>query len=169
MKNPFRHSILLRAVPTHRQARAIIARLEADLTLRNAVVETRGADALAFRMPYPWRAPAPTWLLAASSGEVAVTAAGGGPWRVRFTLHFQRLLYPCAALSLPLAGYWLRAPRPILLESLLSLWLAGYALLSLLATASLARLVRAASIEVIERRKTPRSMGEEKAVVTNDS
>ena len=74
-----------------------------------------------------------------------------------------------AALSLPLAGYWLRAPRPILLESLLSLWLAGYALLSLLATASLARLVRAASIEVIERRKTPRSMGEEKAVVTNDS
>ncbi len=156
MAMPFKRSVVLRTAPSHRQARVIIGRLEQALKERGAVVETRGSDALNFRMPYLWRASRFTWLLAASAGAALVSGAGGGPWRVRYSLRFVRLRIMCIAASALLVFVGLDWPRLALLNALVILWLGGYALIAGIATASLWRLVRAASAEVAERRHTPR-------------
>ncbi|HEU4566046.1 MAG TPA: hypothetical protein VFS05_15405 [Gemmatimonadaceae bacterium] len=157
MRNPFRKSVQLRFAPTHRQARGILARLENDLQRCGASVERSGVDMLSFQMPKPWRTPHASWLLAASSGQALVTAAGGGPWRVRFDLRFTRLRYLCFTLSVVLIAVGFGWPRLRLLQALAWLWLVLYGGLGTAATATLARLVRRASAEVLERRETPRS------------
>jgi hypothetical protein len=164
----FRRSVLLRRAPTHRQARAIIARLEEELTARGAAVEARGSDALSFRTPYPWRATRPSWLLAASGGEALVTAGGGGPWRVRFDLHFGRLRALCLLASAALILVGLDWPRLVLINALVGVWGIGYALVGVIALSRLRRLVRSASRDVAERRRMSRG-GADAATATGDA
>ena len=151
-----KHSIALRRAPTHRQAREILVRLRGELETRGAAVELTAFDALRFRMPAPWRAPRPAWLLAVTSGSASISAAGGGPWRVRYVLSFAMLRVVCLALSVALAYVARGWPRLSLLNALVILWLTCYLLLSLIATARFSRLLRAAASNMIERRRRPR-------------
>jgi hypothetical protein len=151
-----KHSIALRRAPTHRQAREILVRLRSELEARGAAVELTAFDALRFRMPPPWRAPRPGWLLAVTSGSAGISAAGGGPWRVRYALSFAVLRVFCLALSVVLAYIGRGWPRLSLLNGLVILWLSCYLLLSLVATARFSRLLREAAKDMIERRRRPR-------------
>jgi hypothetical protein len=156
VKGALARSVRLRSVPTHREAREILARLGNDLEARGATVEARAGDALAFRMPLPWRAPRPTWLLAASAGDAIVTAGGGGPWRVRFALHFGRLRVLTLAATAALLATGLEWPRLALLNAIAMVWVLYFAI-GAIATRTLARLVRAASADIAERRRSSRA------------
>ena len=131
-------------------------RLRSELEERGAAVELTAFDALRFRMPRPWRAPRPGWLLAVTSGRADISGAGGGPWRVRYALDFAMLRIACLALSVVLAYIGRGWPRLSLLNALLILWLSGYLFLSLAATARFSRLLRTAARDMIERRRRPR-------------
>lgn len=152
---PLARSVQLRSAPSLREARGILGRLGRDLEARGATVETRAGDALTFRMPLPWRAPRPTWLLAANSGNAIVTAGGGGPWRVRFALRFGRLRLLSLASTAALLATGMHWPRLALINAVATVWVL-YFVVGAIATRTLARLVRAASADVAERRRTPR-------------
>src|SRR5918999_645329 len=107
-------------------------------------------------MPPPWRAPRPGWLLTVTSGSAEISAAGGGPWRVRYGLSFAMLRIVCLALSVALAYIGRGWPRLSLLNGLLVLWFSCYLLLSLVTRARFSRLMRAAAGDMIERRRRPR-------------
>ena len=163
MNNPFVRSVRLRAVPTHREARQILGRLGADLEARGAELEPRGGDTLRFRLPAPWRAPRASWLHVATGGEAHVTAGGGGPWRVKYDLRFARIRVVCLVLTALVLAVGLGWPRLELIYAIAAVWMFGYLGLGAAATATLARLVRAASSEIAERRRTPRSSGAQTA------
>lgn len=169
MNNPFVRSVRLRAVPTHREARQILGRLGADLEARGAELEPRGGDTLRFRLPAPWRAPRASWLHVATGGEAHVTAGGGGPWRVKYDLRFARIRVVCLVLTALVLAVGLGWPRLELIYAIAAVWLFGYLGLGAAATATLARLVRAASSEIAERRRTPRSSGAQTAETPTSS
>ncbi|MBA3559055.1 MAG: hypothetical protein H0W30_10685 [Gemmatimonadaceae bacterium] len=151
-----RQSIVLRAAPSLRQAKRILISLQQMLTERGATVELVGNDALRFRMPYPWNTHRLGWLIPVTSGRAEVSAGGGGPWRVRYQLNFSMLRYICIALSIVLAIVGREWPRLTLLNGLIILWLAFYALLASVASSRFSKLLEAASSDIVERRQRAR-------------
>ena len=168
-----RQSIVLRTAPSLRQAKRILIGLQQMLTERGATVELVGNDALRFRMPYPWHTHRLGWLIPVTSGRAEVSAGGGGPWRVRYQLNFSMLRYTCIALSLLLAVVGRDWPRLTLLNGLVILWLACYALLASVASSRFSKLLEAASSDIVERRQKARpeagSAAEPGPVSGNDS
>jgi len=130
--------------------------LQQMLTERGATVELVGNDALRFRMPYPWHTHRLGWLIPVTSGRAEVSAGGGGPWRVRYQLNFSMLRYICIALSLVLAVVGRDWPRLTLLNGLIILWLAFYALVASVASSRFSKLLHAASSDIVERRQRAR-------------
>lgn len=131
--------------------------LQQMLMERGATVELVGNDALRFRMPYPWHTHRLGWLIPVTSGRAEVSAGGGGPWRVRYQLNFSMLRYICIALSVVLAVVGREWPRLTLLNGLVILWLACYALVISVASSRFSKLLEAASSDIVERRQRRRS------------
>ncbi|MBC7789645.1 MAG: hypothetical protein H7Z74_06850 [Anaerolineae bacterium] len=152
-----RQSIVLRAAPSLRQAKRILIGLQQMLVERGATVELVGNDALRFRMPYPWHTHRLGWLIPVTSGRAEVSAGGGGPWRVRYQLNFSMLRYICITLSVALAVIGRGWPRLTLLNGLVILWLACYALVTSIASSRFSKLLEAASSDIVERRQRSRT------------
>ena len=155
-----RQSVALRVEPTLRQAKAILTRLQGELTARGAEVELIGHEELHFRVPAPWRVTRLGWLTAVSSGRAEFSAGGGGPWKLRYRLHFTALRTFCLVLTalLVFLGWRLRWGRETLLPSVVGLWALCFVPLYLVATTQFYRALRRAAREVVERRSTPRSV-----------
>jgi hypothetical protein len=154
-------SISLRREPTVRQIDAILRHLDEELTKRGATVTRTGlAGALRFRMPRPWKAPRLGILLAVTSGRAEVSAGSGGPWRMRYGLSFAVLRGLIILLSLGLIAYGLSWPdRTNLINALLGLWVIGYGLPYVAATLRFRRIIQSCALDVVERRRTPRTSG----------
>lgn len=131
--------------------------LQRLLSERGATVELVGNDALRFRMPYPWQTHKLGWLIPVTSGRAEVSAGGGGPWRVRYQLDFSTLRYICIALSVGLVIIGRDWTRLTLLNGLIILWLACYALVTSVAGSRFSKLLRTAASDIVERRQKPRS------------
>ena len=151
-----RNALTLPREPTVHQASSILARIEEELTARGARVERDAAGVLRFRLPLPWQSPRQGLLLAISWGKATVSAGAGGPWRVRYELHFSRLRWATIALSVPVlvAGWgW---PRLDLLNTLLVLWVLFFFSPYLAAGWRFHHLLRHCVAGVLERRRVPR-------------
>ena len=159
-------SISLRREPSVRQIDAILRHLEAELTKRGATVTRSGlAGALRFRMPKPWTAPRLGILLAVTSGKAEVSAGSGGPWKVRYGLSFSVLRWIVVLLSLGLIVVGLSWPdRRSLINALLILWAVAYGLPYVAATLRFRRIVQSCAIDIVERRRAPRTSGSQPAV-----
>lgn len=154
-------SISLRKEPSVRQIDAILRHLEDELAKRGATVNRSGATgALRFRMPRPWKAPRLGVLLAVTSGLAEVSAGSGGPWRVRYGLSFSVLRGIVIALSVGLIAIGLSWPdRTNLINALLVLWVVAYGIPYAAATTRFRRIVQSCAIDVVERRRSPRTSG----------
>lgn len=152
-----RRSITLVREPSLREAGAVLADVERGLADSGAVVERVGTSALRFRVPPPWRRPSPGVLAGASSGKVALGAGGGGPWRVRYSLHFRRLYGAAAAVTALLVALGWRWPRSTLIVAALACWLVAFGVPWMLAGRRAHRLVGDAARRVVERRTRPRT------------
>ena len=153
------NSISLAREPSLREASALLADVERELAAAGASVERAGARALRFGVPAPWRRPSPGALAGVSTGTVGLIAGGGGPWRIRYTLHFRRLYVAAAVVTVILAGVAWRLPRTTLVVAVLACWLVVFGLPWALAVRRAHRLVRGAARRVVERRMRPRASG----------
>lgn len=151
------NSISLAREPSLREASAVLADVERELVAAGASVERVGASALRFGVPAPWRRLSARSLYAVSSGTVGLIAGGGGPWRIRYTLHFRRL-YVAAAVAVAIVAVvgwgW---PRTTLVVAVLASWLVVFGIPWALAGRRAHRLVRDAARRVVERRTRPRA------------
>ena len=151
-----RHSLALRREPTARQTQVITLRIERELAALGAQVE-RGRDNLVkFRMPLPWQATRSDPMLLVTSGQISVSAGGGGPWRVQYRVQHLRLAILCGVASLIIAAAGWSWPRLTLLQVLGVVWIMLYGVPVLVAGRRVRQLLRSAASEVAERRKTPR-------------
>lgn len=149
---------MLRANLTVRETQAILTRLERALTARGATVDRATPGEVSFRMPPPWRLARVGWLALITRGTATLSAWGGGPWRVSYRLHFGALQAVTGLMTLVIVvlgwGGW---PRFALLSTLLTLWIAGYGSLHLLASHHFRGLLREVTAGVVERRARPRT------------
>ena len=151
-------SIPLRTEPTVRQADAILARIEGVLAERGVAPQRRGLE-LRFRVPFPWPSPRLGLFMAVSKGIVKVSAGAGEPWKVRYSLDYTllralALVFSIAAVVMGLSAW----PRLTLLNAVIGIWVLVYFVPRWAAARRFDGLVRASAIEVLERRRTPRSV-----------
>ncbi|HJU66380.1 MAG TPA: hypothetical protein VJ596_11910 [Gemmatimonadaceae bacterium] len=151
-----RHSLALRREPTARQTQAIRARIERELSAIGAQVERGRGDLVRFKMPLPWQATRPDPMLLVTSGQVSVSAGGGGPWRVQYRLQHLRLAILCGIVSAAIAALGWSWPRLTLLQVLGVVWIVLYGVPVLVAGRRARQLLRSAASEIVERRKEPR-------------
>jgi hypothetical protein len=151
-----RHSLALRREPTARQTQAISARIERELSALGARVERGHSNLVTFTMPLPWEAKRPDPMLLVTSGQVSVSAGGGGPWRVQYRVQHFRLALLCGVASLIIAAAGWSWPRLTLLQVLGVVWIVLYGAPVLVAGRRVRQLLRSAASEIVERRKTPR-------------
>ena len=151
-----RHSLALRREPTARQTQAIRARIERELSAIGAQVERGRGDLVRFKMPLPWQATRPDPMLLVTSGQVSVSAGGGGPWRVHYRLQHLRLAILCGIVSAAIAASGWSWPRLTLLQVLGIVWIVLYGVPVLVAGRRARQLLRSAASEIVERRKEPR-------------
>lgn len=152
-----RRSLVLRANPTVRQIQAILARVERALTERGASTHREIPGEVSFRMPPPWQLARVGWLGLITRGTATLSAWGGGPWRVSYRLHFGALQALTALLTLVIVVLGWNGPRLTLLGIVLTLWIAGYGTLHLLASHHFRRMLRDVMADVVERRTQPRA------------
>ena len=151
-------SIPLRTEPTVRQADAILARIEGVLTERGVTPQRRGLE-LRFRVPLPWRSPRLGLLMVVTKGLVKVSAGAGEPWKVRYSLDYTLLRALALVLSILAVVVGLSAwPRLTLLNVVIGIWMLVYIVPRWAAARRFDGLVRTSAIEVLERRRTPRSV-----------
>lgn len=132
-------------------------RVEHELVIRGARVEKTRATSLKFLMPRPWNAPGPNWIMAANTGDVAVGAGGGGPWRVNYGLHFPALRITCFVITIALAVYGWGWSRDRLFLVMLAFWAIAYGIPYLGAWIRFKQILRVAASEVVERRHGQRA------------
>jgi hypothetical protein len=152
-----RNSISLPREPSLREASALLADVERELAASGAGVERVGTSALRFTVPAPWRRPSPGALAGVSTGTVGLIAGGGGPWRIRYTLHFRRLYVAAAVVTAIVAAVAWRLPRTTLVVAVLACWLVVFGVPWAIAGRRAHRLVLGAARRVGERRTRPRT------------
>jgi hypothetical protein len=150
-----RRSLVLRTNPTVRQTQLVLARLERALAEHGAAIKRPSAGEIEFRMPAPWKL-APGFLALVSGGTATVSAWGGGPWRVSYSLRFGALRTLTAIVTLALVTVGWGWPRLELMSSVIALWVVGSGTLHILAARAFRRFVRELLPDVIERRAQSR-------------
>jgi hypothetical protein len=151
-----RRSLVLRTNPSVRQTQALLARLERALAERGASVYREIPGELSFRMPHPWKLAPIGWLALITRGAVALSAWGGGPWRLSYRLHFGWLQALTALTTVVLVVLGWGWPRLALLGAVLALWVVGYGLLHLIAAHHFRMVLRDLMSDIAERRARPR-------------
>ena len=151
-----RRSISLAREPSLREASALIADVERELAASGAGVERLGSSALRFDVPPLWRRPSLGALAGVSSGTVGLSAGGGGPWRIRYTLDFRRLYVLAAVVTAVVVALGWRLPRTTLIVAALACWLVAFGVPWALAGRRAHRVVLGAARRVVERRSRPR-------------
>lgn len=151
-----RRSLPLRANLSVRQTQALLIRLERALAERGATVYREIPGELSFRMPPPWKLAPVGWLALITRGVVALSAWGGGPWRLSYRLHFGWLQAVTGVTTLILAVLGWGWPRLALLGAVLALWVVGYGVLHLIAARHFRLVLRELISDIAERRARPR-------------
>jgi hypothetical protein len=146
----------LRANPSVRQTQAVLVRLERALAERGATVSREIPGELSFRMPPPWKLAPVGWLALITRGVVTLSAWGGGPWRLSYSLHFGWLQALTGVTTLILAVLGWGWPRLALLGAVLALWVVGYGVLHLVASRHYRLMLRELISDIAERRARPR-------------
>jgi hypothetical protein len=150
-----RKTIALPRAPSLREANAVLADVERELVASGATVERTGPAGLRFSVPPPWRRQSLGPLAGVSSGTVALSAGGGRPWRVVYTLGFRRLqVFSAGAVALLVAIGWGWA-RTALVVAALGCWLLTFGVPWALAARRAHRVVRDAARRVVRPPSRP--------------
>jgi hypothetical protein len=161
-----RRSFLLRPDTTVHQTQIVIARLEAALSRLGATVRRPTPGELTFEMPRPWRLAPIGWLALVSRGSATLSAWGGGPWRVSYSLQFGALRFVTALLTLVIVAVGWRWPRLSLLMVVATIWVVGYGACYYLASRRFRNILADIAAEITERRARPRATSGETRVAS---